>query len=264
MLSTRPRSLCLAVLGLACALAGGCASPERFELRKILGKGCEKNCRPEPVVEREYRLGCRDVVEVGVPGQSGFRLAVQPDGTIPLGPIRAEGLTTNEVASRVALKYGLARGEVRVSVREYRSGRVYVFGLVQGEPNAIQPGKRMLSSMTPTIVVKDGALRAVVGTPGGPTITTTVVQIIRAVIDYGLSIDEAVAAVRVHHQWLPDRIATENRISPELEAGLKAKGHEVQKWGQMGHANCIEVDPATKGFRAVADVSRDGGKAVAY
>lgn len=145
-----------------------------------------------------------------------------------------------------------------------KPGTANVFGLVQGEPNAIEPGKRMLSSMTPTIVVKDGALRAVVGTPGGPTITTTVVQIIRALIDYGLTIDAAVDAVRVHHQWLPDSIMTEDRITPELEAGLKAKGHQVRKWGKMGHANCIEVDPVTKGFRAVADVSRDGGMAVAY
>jgi gamma-glutamyltranspeptidase/glutathione hydrolase len=145
-----------------------------------------------------------------------------------------------------------------------KPGSPNVFGLVQGEPNKIEPGKRMLSSMTPTIVVKDGELRAVVGTPGGPTITTTVAQIVRALVDYGLTVDEAVGSVRVHHQWLPDVVRTEERIAPELETALAERGHAVEKWDAMGHANCIEVDPQTKGFRAVADVTRDGGKAVAY
>ncbi len=143
-------------------------------------------------------------------------------------------------------------------------GAANVFGLVQGEANKIEPGKRMLSSMTPTIVVKDGQLRAVVGSPGGPTITTTVLRVIRGVVDYGLSIDEAVAAPRVHHQWQPDMIWAEERIGPELEAGLKALGHEIRMRPAMGHANCIEVDPVSNGFRAVADVERDGGKASAY
>ncbi len=145
-----------------------------------------------------------------------------------------------------------------------KPGTANVFGLVQGEVNKIEPGKRMLSSMTPTIVAKDGELRAVVGTPGGPTITTTVAQIVRAVVDYGLTIDEAVESPRIHHQWLPDQIWTEDRIDPELQKALEAKGHEVRKRGSMGHANCIEVDPKTRGFRAIADVSRDGGSAVAY
>ena len=143
-------------------------------------------------------------------------------------------------------------------------GSANVFGLVQGEPNKIEPGKRMLSSMTPTIVAKDGELRAVVGSPGGPTITTTVLQIIRAMLDYGLTVDEAVASPRVHHQWQPDAIWAEDSLAPEVQEGLKALGHEIRTRGAMGHANCIEVDPSTRGFRAVADTVRDGGKASAY
>ena len=145
-----------------------------------------------------------------------------------------------------------------------KPGSPNTYGLVQGEQNKIVGGKRMLSSMTPTIVVKDGKLRAVVGTPGGSTISTTVTQVVRALLDYGVTLDVAVKAPRVHHQWKPDRITSE----PELEAatveGLKARGHEMAQWPSIGHANCIEVDPATKGYRAVADVGRDGGKAVAY
>ncbi|MBX7084146.1 MAG: gamma-glutamyltransferase [Nannocystaceae bacterium] len=145
-----------------------------------------------------------------------------------------------------------------------KPGTANAFGLVQGEQNAIQPGKRMLSSMTPTILLQDGELRAVLGTPGGPTITTTVSQHVRAIVDYGMTVDAAVASPRIHHQWLPDTIWAEDRIAPELEAGLVARGHVVRKRGSIGHANIIEVDPATKGFRAVADVTRDGGKAAAW
>ncbi|MEX1364165.1 MAG: gamma-glutamyltransferase [Nannocystaceae bacterium] len=145
-----------------------------------------------------------------------------------------------------------------------KPGSPNIFGLVQGEPNKIEPGKRMLSSMTPTIVVQDGQLRAVVGTPGGPTITTTVATIIRGMIDYGLTLDQAIASPRVHHQWKPDQIWAEERIDPQVEAALATMGHSMRKRSGMGHANCIEVDPETKGFRAVADVERDGGAAVAF
>ena len=145
-----------------------------------------------------------------------------------------------------------------------KPGSPNTYGLVQGEQNKIEPGKRMLSSMTPTIVVKDGALRAVVGTPGGSTISTTVTQIVRALIDYGVTLDVAVKAPRVHHQWKPDRITTEPTLEPAIAEGLKARGHAMGEWPSIGHANCIEVDPATRGYRAVADFGRDGGKAVAY
>jgi gamma-glutamyltranspeptidase / glutathione hydrolase len=145
-----------------------------------------------------------------------------------------------------------------------KPGSPNAYGLIQSEQNAIAPGKRMLSSMTPTIVVKDGALRAVVGTPGGPTIINTVTQIVRALVDYGLPLDQAVRAPRLHHQWKPDRILVEEAFEPELEQGLQALGHTTMHRGTFGHADCIEVDPKTQGFRAVADVTRGGGEAVAY
>jgi len=140
------------------------------------------------------------------------------------------------------------------------------YGLVQGENNRIEPGKRMLSSMTPTIVTKDGELRAVLGSPGGPTITTTVTMILRAMIEHAKPLDQAVAAPRIHHQWLPDRAIVEEATEPALVEGLKALGHAVMpsRWGSIGHAHCIEVDPQTKGFRAVADVVRGSGSAMAY
>ncbi|ACY17389.1 gamma-glutamyltransferase [Haliangium ochraceum] len=143
-------------------------------------------------------------------------------------------------------------------------GAPNMFGLVQGPQNSIAPGKRMLSSMTPTIVTKDGKLRAVVGSPGGPTITTTVAQIIMQIIDHERSIAEAVRAPRTHHQWLPDSVLAEDDLSDENRAALEARGHSLRSWGSIGHANVIEIDPESGGIRAVADLARDGGKAVAY
>jgi gamma-glutamyltranspeptidase / glutathione hydrolase len=144
-------------------------------------------------------------------------------------------------------------------------GSPNMFGLVQGPQNGIEPGKRMLSSMTPTILVKDGKLRAVVGSPGGPTITTTVAQIVMQLIDHGRSLEQAVAATRIHHQWLPDQIWHESTLPPTTGTELEALGHKLaSRFGRIGHANCIEVDPKSSALIAVADVKRDGGKASAY
>jgi gamma-glutamyltranspeptidase/glutathione hydrolase len=143
-------------------------------------------------------------------------------------------------------------------------GAPNMFGLVQGPQNAIQPGKRMLSSMTPTIIVKDGKLRAVVGSPGGPTIITTVAQIVLQLIDHQRSLEQAVKSVRIHHQWLPDQILHEAGLPAETIAALTAMGHTLKEWRRIGHANCIEVDPKTGSLIAVADIERDGGKASAY
>lgn len=145
-----------------------------------------------------------------------------------------------------------------------KPGTPNAFGLVQGEQNKIEPDKRMLSSMTPTIVAKDGQLRAIVGSPGGPTISTTVAQIIRGIVDYNRPLDEVIPAVRAHHQWLPDLIFTEDAMPPDLQAELEKRGHTVRKRSRIGHANSIEVDVETGGFRAVADTTRGGGKAGAY
>ena len=143
-------------------------------------------------------------------------------------------------------------------------GAPNMFGLVMGAQNAIQPGKRMLSSMTPTIVVKDGRLRAVIGSPGGPTIITTVAQIVMQLIDHQRPLADAVGAARVHHQWMPDRITYEEALPAATMAMLKDKGHAMRVRAHIGVANCIEVDPKTGALVAVADVKRDGGKAAAW
>ncbi len=138
------------------------------------------------------------------------------------------------------------------------------YGLVQGKRNAIAKGKRMLSSMTPTIVTKDGKLRAVLGTPGGPTITNTVAEILMALIDHAQPLEAAVRAPRFHHQWLPDQISVEASLEPALTEQLQARGHVIKTREAIGHADCIEVDLATGMLRAVTDVTRDSGGAEAY
>lgn len=116
------------------------------------------------------------------------------------------------------------------------------FGLVGGEANAIRPEKRMLSSMTPTIVEKDGKLKMVVGTPGGATIITSNFQAIMNVIDHGMGMQDAVNATRTHSQWLPDRILIEERpLNPRVVRKLKKMGHEIEPREAMGRMDCILV-----------------------
>ena len=123
------------------------------------------------------------------------------------------------------------------------------FGLIQGDANTIRPGKRPLSSMTPTILLKDGKLFMVVGSPGGPTIINTVLQTILNVVDHGMNIQEAVSAPRIHHQWLPDQIQWEPRgLSAEERMAMEAMGHSFARPSRMGSCNAIMIDPKT-GFR---------------
>jgi gamma-glutamyltranspeptidase/glutathione hydrolase len=138
-----------------------------------------------------------------------------------------------------------------------------VYGLIQGPANAIGPGKRPLSAMTPTIVTKDGKLFLVLGSPGGPTIITTVANILMGVIDFGLDVQAAVNAPRFHHQWLPDVLLIEDRISPDTIRLLEAKGHKLKMRQYWGDGECIEVNPAT-GERLGASDGRSNGKAVGY
>jgi gamma-glutamyltranspeptidase/glutathione hydrolase len=108
-----------------------------------------------------------------------------------------------------------------------KPGTANMFGLVQGEVNAIAPGKRPLSSMTPTIVLKDGKLFMTAGAPGGSRISTAVAQVILNVIDFGMNVQDAVDAPRFHHQWQPDKLSLERGISPDTVALLKSRGYDV-------------------------------------
>jgi gamma-glutamyltranspeptidase / glutathione hydrolase len=137
------------------------------------------------------------------------------------------------------------------------------YGLIQGPANAIGPGKRPLSAMTPTIVLKDGKLFLVLGSPGGPTIITTVANILIGVVDFSLDIQEAVNAPRFHHQWLPDGILVEDRLSPDTMNILRSKGYKLNIRHFWGDGECIMIDPKS-GERLGASDGRNNGKAVGY
>ncbi len=147
-----------------------------------------------------------------------------------------------------------------------KQGVPNTYGLIQGPANAIGPGKRPLSAMTPTIVLKDGKLFLVLGSPGGPRIITIVANILIGVVDFSLDIEEAVNAPRFHHQWLPDQIFVEDRLSPDTMNILRSKGHKLKvdySWADWGDGECIMIDPKT-GERLGASDGRNNGKAVGY
>src|ERR1700722_19512686 len=145
-----------------------------------------------------------------------------------------------------------------------KPGSPNMYGLVQGDANAVGPNKRPLSAMTPTIVLKNGKVWLVLGTPGGPTIITTVANILINVEDDGLDIQQAVNSPRFHEQWLPDRIMLErNRFSPDTVALLKEHGNDIT-FGGIGDDECIEVD-LNSGLRlGASDARNETGKAVGY
>jgi gamma-glutamyltranspeptidase/glutathione hydrolase len=151
-------------------------------------------------------------------------------------------------------------------------GVANVYGLIQGEANAIAPRKRPLSSMTPAIVLKDGKPYFVVGSPGGPTIINTVLQTILNVVDFDMDIQQAVSAPRFHHQWQPDHIFWETfDLDADTRANLEARGHafrplpgmDKNEPGEIGDAQAVLIDPKT-GMRMGGSDPRRGGAAVGY
>jgi len=159
-----------------------------------------------------------------------------------------------------------------------KQGAPNIFGLLQGPANAIGPGKRPLSAMTPTIVLRNGKLFLVLGAEGGPTIITTVANVLMGVVDYGLNIEQAVNSPRLHNQWLPDETKLEKvGFSPDTVRILEHMGHKIpdsasidgppapgraadQYWGD---AQCIAIDEKT-GERLGASDGRNNGKAMGF
>ena len=138
-----------------------------------------------------------------------------------------------------------------------------LFGLVQSEANAIAPGHRPLSSMTPTILLRDGKLSFVTGSPGGATIISATLLSILNWMRLGMEPQAAINAPRFHHQWLPDRVLIERSFPESLESALNARGHATHRVGHIGLVNAIAIDPATGDRLGAADPRHDGA-AVGY
>jgi gamma-glutamyltranspeptidase/glutathione hydrolase len=138
-----------------------------------------------------------------------------------------------------------------------------LFGLMQSEANVIAPGHRPLSSMTPTILLRDGKLSFLTGSPGGPTIISATLLSVLDWMRLGMEPQVAINAPRFHHQWLPDRILMERTFSDSLESALNARGHATHRVGHIGLVNAIAIDPATGDRLGAADPRHDGA-AVGY
>ncbi|MCK7633184.1 MULTISPECIES: gamma-glutamyltransferase [unclassified Shewanella] len=136
------------------------------------------------------------------------------------------------------------------------------YGLVGGDANAVEGNKRPLSSMSPTIVMKDGKAFLITGSPGGSRIITTTLQIIMNVIDHGLNIAEASYAARVHHQWQPDELRVESSVNRDTISLLEAKGHKVTVQSAMGSTQSIMV--TEQGIFGASDPRHSGSEAVGY
>jgi gamma-glutamyltranspeptidase/glutathione hydrolase len=138
-----------------------------------------------------------------------------------------------------------------------------LFGLIQSDANAIAPNHRPLSSMTPTILLRDGKLSFVTGSPGGPTIISAVLLSVINWMRLGMDAQAAINAPRFHHQWLPDEIVLEKEFSPTFEQALNARGHATKRRGHIGLVNVVAIDAQT-GERLGAADPRDHGSAIGY
>jgi gamma-glutamyltranspeptidase/glutathione hydrolase len=140
-------------------------------------------------------------------------------------------------------------------------GQPNAFGLIGAEANAVEPGKRPLSSMSPTIVLRDQQPILAVGAAGGPTIITQVLQVLVRVLDLEQPLSEAVSSPRVHHQWRPDELRVEESLAAKTKAALKARGHKLEETGGIGVCQAVGVEPASEHLIGVHDPRVPGSAA---
>ena len=217
------------------------------------------------LISKEYALGLRKTIRedrASVSAPTSFEWPAESDETTHLSVVdrdqNAVSLTytlEDGYGSKIVVPGGGFLLNNEMGDFNAGPGLTDVNGLVGTEPNLAQPGKRMLSSMTPAILAKDNDLFMVIGSPGGRTIINTVLLAILNVVDFGMNIQDAIDFPRFHHQWLPDRIQYEkNGISPDTLALLKLKGHTVfESPGQQGFAAGIVWNKAEKLIEGAAD-----------
>jgi gamma-glutamyltranspeptidase/glutathione hydrolase len=215
--------------------------------------------------EQVVQSRARDVVAAGKPA------AGESEQTTHYSVIDAEG---NAVANTTTLNGAFGSGVtvkgagflLNNEMDDFTSkpGVANMYGLVQSEANAIAPRKRPLSAMTPTIVLHDGKVRLILGSPGGGTIINTVLQVLLNVLVYKMDVRQAVTSPRFHHQWMPDRLVLEHwGFSADTIMKLEEAGYEIYTRDRMGACEAIAVDPAT-GWRFGGADPRTAGKAAGY
>jgi gamma-glutamyltranspeptidase/glutathione hydrolase len=207
-----------------------------------------------PVAEltsKDYAAELRALIDAehATPSETiapGNPLPYESDQTTHFSVIDAAG---NAVANTYTLNFGYGVGLVAEGTGillnnemddfSAKPGVPNAYGLIGGDANAVEAGKRPLSSMSPTLVLKDGEVFLATGSPGGSRIITTTLQIIMNVVDHGMNVAEASIAPRVHHQWLPEELRVEEGISPDTVRLLEAMGHEVVVKSTMGSTQSI-------------------------
>ena len=138
-------------------------------------------------------------------------------------------------------------------------------GLIGSDPNLIRPEKRMLSSMTPTIVAKDGKPYLIIGSPGGRTIINTVFQTVLNVLQYDMPIKKAIEKMKIHHQWLPDQLVYEkDQLSPDTKKALEQMGHKTREVENLGRLMGIIFQPELNIYIGASDSSSPDGAAIGY
>ena len=227
------------------------------------------------LTSKEYAAGLRATIDADRASRSGpdtFEWPATGDETTHLSVVDAD---RNAVALTTTLEqsYGSkivvpgAGFLLNNEMGDFNAapGLTTATGLIGTAPNLAAPGKRMLSSMTPTIVAKDGRLFMVTGSPGGRTIINTVLHTILNVVDFGMNVQEAIDAPRLHHQWLPDELRYERRgLSPDTVALLEARGHTLAARASQGAAHAIVLDAEADVLEGAADPRRADAAAVGY
>jgi len=244
--------------------------------------------------DRSEYLGDPDLVDVPVAALTSKEYAkhliglIDPDRAKPaaeikpgdLGPYESDQTTHfsvvdaagNAVANTYTINFSYGTGLVAEGTGillnnelddfSAKPGVPNAYGLIGGEANAVEPSKRPLSSMSPTIVLRDGQPFLVTGSPGGSRIITTTLQVIMNVIDHGMNVAEATFAPRIHHQWLPDELRVEEGLSPDTIRLLEAKGHAVTVQDAMGSTQSIMV--IERGLFGSSDPRRPDGLTLGY
>ena len=228
----------------------------------------------EHIISKQYAKRLADRIN---PKKATPSRQVKPGSPVPAGSTDTTHFTVadrfgNVVSNTYTLNFaygsGLAVAGTGILLNNEmddfsaKPGVPNAYGLIGGEKNSIAPGKRMLSSMTPTIVFKDKEFFLATGSKGGSRIITSVLQVILNAIDHKMSIREATSAPRIHHQWLPDTLHLERETGKELEAGLREKGYDVKRTGPMGSTQSVA---RTNGvFYGASDPRHPGGSAQGY
>jgi gamma-glutamyltranspeptidase/glutathione hydrolase len=235
------------------------------EYTDVPWRGLTSRAYAETLREQVVKSGARDPVAAGSPHDP------EPEHTTHYSVVDAQG---SAVANTYTLNGSFGSG---VTVKgagfllnnemddfTVKPGAPNLYGLLQSEANAVAPRKRPLSAMTPTIVVRDGKVRLVLGSPGGGTIINTVLQVLLNVLVYQMDVRQAVTAPRFHHQWMPDQLELERwGFSADTIRMLEEAGYVIRRRERQGACQAIAVDAAT-GWRWGAADPRSDGKAAGY